>query len=113
MDQELHDGDWLDAKLRDEMSYIDDAGFTAGVLQKLPAAPARRSLRAIILLGAALLASALAYSLSDGAQFLWVTIARTAQLSPVAILALALSTGLLLIAAALYAALSRADAPPI
>ena len=38
MDEKLQE-DWLDARLRDEAPYIDDAGFTARVVQKLPARP--------------------------------------------------------------------------
>ena len=37
MDEQLQE-DWLDRRLREEMPYIDDAGFTARVVQKLPAA---------------------------------------------------------------------------
>ena len=50
IDEQLQ-ADWLDAKLRDEMPYIDDAGFTARVVQQLPARRQRsRLLRAAILL---------------------------------------------------------------
>lgn len=54
--------DWLDAKLRDEMPYIDDAGFTARVAQRLPQPRrASRKLRAAILLVSVFVASAIAY----------------------------------------------------
>jgi hypothetical protein len=62
MGNELEELDWLDAKLRDEMPYIDDAGFTKQVMQKLPAGRrAPRPVRAAILLGATVLACVLAF----------------------------------------------------
>ena len=68
--------DWLDAKLREEMPYIDDAGFTARVMQQLPVQRASSfSLRAAILLVAALVASLSAFYVAgdyviDSAVFL-------------------------------------------
>ena len=54
--------DWLDAKLREEMPYIDDAGFTARVMQQLPAQRASSfPLRASILMVAAVIASLTAF----------------------------------------------------
>lgn len=77
MDEQLQE-DWLDARLRDESSYIDDAGFTAQVMQQLP--PRRRhsaSLRALILCGVTLVACIIAYFvtgrgavLANAAEFL-------------------------------------------
>jgi hypothetical protein len=69
MDEQLQE-DWLDRRLREEMPYIDDGGFTARVVQKLPAAQRDRSFRALILLGITMLASAFAYVISDGGWFL-------------------------------------------
>lgn len=68
MDEQLQE-DWLDRRLREEAIYIDDDGFTARVIQKLPAAQAPRSYRAAILLGLTLIASILTYFLSDGGRF--------------------------------------------
>src|SRR5947209_18033610 len=69
--------DWLDRQLREAAPYIDDDGFTARVLQKLPVARLQRqSLRAMILIGTTLLACALAYVLSDGGRLLDVEIVR-------------------------------------
>jgi len=62
--------DWLDARLREGASYIDDAGFTAQVIQKLPAAHRPRSLRGVILLSITILASIITYVASDGGRFL-------------------------------------------
>jgi hypothetical protein len=54
--------DWLDAKLRDEMPYIDDAGFTARVVQQMPVRKrASRKLRATVLLLATFIASVVAF----------------------------------------------------
>ena len=79
MDENLQE-DWLDARLRDEAPYIDDAGFTARVVQKLPARPVRHSLRAVILLGVTLVASVIAYLLSDGGWFIAEEVTRFARL---------------------------------
>ena len=69
MDEQLQE-DWLDARLRDEAPYIDDAGFTAQVMQKLPARRAARlSFRGTIMLCITLLASALTYVVSGGGRF--------------------------------------------
>lgn len=110
MNNEPND-DWLEAKLREEASYIDDAGFTSSVMQKLPAPSSPRSLRAIILLGAALLASALAYTLSGGGRFVWETMARAALLSPVYLLGVTFAAGLIFTTVALYTAILRSDSP--
>ena len=75
--EQVNQEDWLDKELREATPYIDDAGFTARVLQQLP--PPRRSrdlLRAAILLGMTLLASVLAYVVSGGGRFVSVTIER-------------------------------------
>jgi hypothetical protein len=62
--------DWLDARLRDEAPYIDDAGFTALVVQKLPAQrAAQRSFRGILLLAITIVACVVTYFVSDGGQF--------------------------------------------
>ena len=64
------DDETLDRQLREAMPYIDDEGFTARVMARLPAA--RREpqwLRAMILLGLTLLGSAVAYLVSGGGRF--------------------------------------------
>ena len=76
MDEQLQE-DWLDAKLRDEMPYIDDAGFTARVVQQLPRRRrASRNVRGAILLATTFVASVLAFvfagaSVADAAAFLF------------------------------------------
>ncbi|CAN5462927.1 hypothetical protein BH18VER1_BH18VER1_17340 [soil metagenome] len=70
VDEQLQE-DWLDAQLRDEAPYIDDAGFTANVVQQLPTGRRQsRFARAVILLGVTLLACVAAYVLSGRGQFL-------------------------------------------
>lgn len=78
MDENLQE-DWLDARLRDEASYIDDGGFTAGVVHKLPRR-VRRSYRAAILLGVTLVASVVTYLLSGGGWFIAEGVTRVALL---------------------------------
>ncbi len=79
MDEHLQE-DWLDRRLREEMPYIDDAGFTARVAQKLPAPGSPRSSRAAILIGITVLASLVTYLASDGGRFLIVAAYRLAAM---------------------------------
>jgi len=65
------DDETLDRQLREATPYIDDEGFTARVMAKLPAARCEpRWLRAMILLGLTLLGSGTAYLLSGGGRFI-------------------------------------------
>jgi hypothetical protein len=74
--------DWLDARLREEAPYIDDAGFTALVVQKLPAQHAgRTSFRGVLLLAITLLACVVTYFVSDGGRFV-VSAAQTLSAMP-------------------------------
>lgn len=69
MDEQLQ-GDWLDARLRDEAPYLDDNGFTARVVQQLPARrQSHRSFRAVFLILLTLLASTITYVISGGGKF--------------------------------------------
>jgi len=106
--EQVNQEDWLDKELREAAPYIDDAGFTARVLQQLP--PPRRSrdlLRAAILLGMTLLASVLAYVVSGGGRFVSVTIERLAALPALWVFVLALASSLLVAAVGATAAISR------
>lgn len=103
MDEQLQQ-DWLERRLREEMAYIDDAGFTARVVQKLPAARPRRSYRAAILIGITLVASVIAYFISDGGHFLIVEAYRLATLPAGFVGLLAICGSLLLTAIAASAA---------
>ena len=100
--------DLLDRQLREAALYIDDAGFTARVLRKLPPpSPRRESQRAIIMIGITLLASLLAYIISDSGRFIAVALERLSILPMLWVFALALTTGVLMTAAGLAAALNK------
>ncbi|HWM23829.1 MAG TPA: hypothetical protein VNP98_03325 [Chthoniobacterales bacterium] len=102
--------DLLDARLREEAAYIDDAGFTGRVVQKLPARPVRHWLRAVILLGLTLVASVIVYFLSGDTWFIAEGVARFTLLPlPVIWLCAAAATGLVM-AGGLAAALSKSGA---
>jgi len=61
------DDETLDRQLRDAVPYINDDGFTARVIARLPAAQREPQwLRAMIVLGLALLGTGVAYLLSGG-----------------------------------------------
>jgi len=102
--------DELDRPLREAASDIDDNGFTARVLQQLPAPRrTRRSFRGAVLLAAAVLASALAYVASDGGRFIIVAMERLVMLPAVWLFALALGSGLLVMTAGAVAAIAKAS----
>ena len=104
----ISEEDQLDRQLRDAAPYIDDDEFTGRVLQQLPSPRhARRSLRGAILLGITLLASVLAYVISDGGRFLVVAMARLTTLPAFWLLALAFGCGILVMAGGLVAAVSK------
>ena len=107
----MNQEDWLDRELREAAPYIDDEGFTARVLQQLPAP--RRShdlLRAVILLGTTFLASVLAYVISGGGRFVSETLERLAALPALWVFVLALASGLVIAAAGATAAISGSRA---
>jgi hypothetical protein len=106
MDEQLQD-DWLDARLREESPYIDDDGFTARVVQQLPARRQSRSLRTAILLCATVVASVIAYVLSGGGAFLGETAAFLVAMPLGTVCALAGVAGLLVMVAGAAAALSK------
>ncbi|MEY2564043.1 MAG: hypothetical protein QOH88_2236 [Verrucomicrobiota bacterium] len=106
MDENLQE-DWLDARLREDAAYIDDAGFTAGVLQKLPARPVGHSLRAVILLGVTAVACIVAYLLSGGGWLVAESVTRFAMLPTSIIWSSAAVVSGLVMAGGLAAAMSR------
>jgi len=79
MDENLQE-DCLDARLRDEAAYVDDGGFTANVMRRLPVRRVRHSLRAVILLGGTVVASVITYLLSGGGWFIAEGVTRFALL---------------------------------
>jgi hypothetical protein len=98
----------LDARLRDEAAYLDDDGFTSRVVQKLPTRPVRNWLRAAILLGVTLLASAAAYLLSGGGWFIAEGVTRISLLPLPVIWLCAAAVTLLVMAGGLAAVMSKA-----
>jgi hypothetical protein len=107
---EISQEDPVDRRLRDAAAYIDDDGFTARVLQQLPVPRhARRSLRGAFLLGITLLASVLAYVISDGGRFLVVAMARLATWPAFWLFALAFCSGILVMIVGVIAATAKAS----
>jgi hypothetical protein len=100
--------DALDRQLREAVPYVDDAGFTARVLARLPA-PQRelQSVRGAILLGLTLLGSALAYVLTDSGRFILVSVVRLANLPVVWVFILTFAIGVLAIGGAFAAAMAK------
>lgn len=105
MDENLQE-DWLDARLREEAAYMDDAGFTARLVQKLPPRRVRHSLRAVILLGVTLVASTIAYLLSGGG-FIAEGVTRLALLPLPQLWLCAAGATVLVMAGGLAAAMSK------
>lgn len=109
MDEQLQE-DWLDRRLREEMPYIDDAGFTARVVRKLPAPHSQESFRAVILISITILACVVTYLASDGGRFLIVAAYRFASMPIVFISLVAICGTLAATAVATGAALANSRA---
>jgi hypothetical protein len=109
MDARFED-DALDRQLREAAPYIEDNGFTAGVLAKLPRArQTHDSLRSIILVGVTALGSAAAYTLSGGGHFIAIEMARLMTLPPLSLYAIAVGSGILVMCAGTIAAIAKAN----
>jgi anti-sigma factor RsiW len=105
---EIQQEDSLDRQLREAAPYIDDEGFTARVLQQLPPPRhSRPSFRSAILLAVTLLASVLAYLISDGGRFLVVEATRLTTLPTLWLFVLALGSGILVMAGGVIAAIAK------
>ena len=104
--------DWLDARLREETPYLDDGGFTAQVIRKLPVRRAPNSMRATIIICVTLLASALTYALSDGGRFLISAANRLASMPLLFVCLLVICCSVLLTAVAAGAAIANAREQP-
>jgi len=107
MDEKLQE-DSLDARLRDDAPYIDDAGFTSRVVQKLPARQVRRSYRAFIMLGITLAACIAAFWFAGGTSLAFDAYANMAMLPVMWMWIFAALVGVLVMAGGVAAALSRA-----
>ena len=106
MDEKLQE-DSLDARLRDDAPYIDDAGFTSRVVQKLPARQVRRSYRAFLLLGITLAACLAAFWLAGGTSLAIDTYANVAMMPVTWMWVTAAAAAIVVMAGGLAAALSR------
>jgi hypothetical protein len=106
MEEKLQE-DWLDGRLRDEAPYIDDAGFTSRVVQKMPARQVRRSYRNLILLGITLAACLAAYRLVGGTGFLVEAFTDVAMMPVTLMWVCAAGAAVLVMAGGLAAAVSR------
>ena len=105
---EKNQEEWLDRQLREAVPYIEDDGFTARVLRKLPPAKRRdQSLRSIILIGLTALGSALAYVLSGGGRFVVIEMSRLATIPTLWLFAVALGSGILVMTGGLIASISK------
>ena len=110
MDERLQE-DWLDAKLREEAPYIDDDGFTARVVQKLPAQSRSRSRRSVILLGVTIIASLMAYLVSGRGTFLTDAAAFLVAMPLVTVCAIAGISAFVVMIFGTTAAMSKAREP--
>ncbi len=107
MDDKLQE-DWLDARLREDAPYLDDAGFTSRMVQKLPARQVRRSYRVFILIGLTLVACVAAFWLAGGTNLLFDAFTNVAMLPVMWMWIYAAAAALLVMAGGLAAAMSRA-----
>jgi hypothetical protein len=107
MEEKLQE-DWLDARLRDDAPYIDDAGFTSRVVHKLPAHHVRRSYRAFILIGITLVACLAAFYFAGGTSLFVEGIAFVTMMPPRAMWFYIGTVAMLIMAGSLAAAYSRA-----
>lgn len=106
--QNTSEDELLDRQLREAAAYIDDAGFTRGVMAILPAPRQQRhSARAIILMGLTMLGSIIAYVISDGGRFLIHELMRLAILPMWWLLLGALTSGALVAVIGFAAALAK------
>ena len=102
------DDDTLDRQLRDAAPYIDDEGFTARVIARLPAArPEPRWLRAMVLLGLTVLGSGVAYLLSGGGRFVRAGVIQLSNFPIWLLLVFAFGCGLVIGAFAVIFAIRR------
>lgn len=100
--------DLLDARLREETPYIDDDGFTALVMHRLPARPhSIQTQRSFIILGAAILSVIVAYFASGEGMFVHQAFSHLASLPPLQLLILFVLCGIAMLGSGVWAALAR------
>jgi hypothetical protein len=102
------DDETLDRQLREAAPYIDDEGFTARVMARLPTARREpRWLRAMILIGVTALGSGVAYLLSGGGRFVREGVIELSTFPVWLLLVLAFGCGLLVGAFAVIFAIRK------
>jgi hypothetical protein len=102
----------LDARLRDEAPYIDDAGFAALVMQRLPSRPHSSQMeRSLVILSAAIFAVVIAYFASGEGMFVRQMFVRLTTLPPLQLLTLLVAGGITMLGGGMWAALSRERNP--
>jgi hypothetical protein len=105
--EEMIEEDQLDRQVREAVPYIDDDGFTARVMAKLPAPRrATRSMRGIILVGITAVGSAIAYAISGG-RFVNEAIMRLSTFPIWILLLFTFGCGLVVGACAVIAAIRK------
>ena len=98
----------LDARLRDETPYIDDAGFTARVMQQLPRRRFSWSTqRAFIIFVATIVSVVIAYFASGEGMFVHDAFARISRLQQLQLFLVIVGCGITMTIAGLWVALAR------
>ena len=108
MDEQLQE-DWLDARLRDEAGYIDDAGFTSRVMKQLPPPRQSKWSRSVILFAATLIACAVAFFFAG--DFVLNTAAFLVAMPATTVFAIAGFVALLVMVLGTSVAMARVRAP--
>lgn len=99
----------LDTRLREEMRYIDDAGFTGRVMKQLPRRRfALSTQRNLIVFVATIVSVVIAYFASGEGMFVRDAFARAATLQPLQLLLIICACGTVMTVAGLWTALTRA-----
>src|SRR6202008_2792138 len=100
--------DLLDARLRDETPYIDDAGFTARVMKQLPRRRVSWSTqRSFIILAATIISVVIAYFASGEGMFVHDAFARISGLPTMQLVLVILLCGTAMTIAGLWTAFIR------
>ena len=108
------DDELFDRQLREATPYIEDDGFTARVVQALPATSrARQPVRASILLAATVIASVVAYFVAGGQRLADDWLGQLTALPATWLLAISLSTGVVVGIAGLIAAWVKMHEPDV
>ena len=107
MNGQIQEEDWLDAKLRDEMPYIDDDGFTSRVAHELPVRRRSTKTRSAILLSFSIVAALIAYAIVGGGSFVMDVVGWFAVKPLESLYVITILCGLLVTGVAVFFAVSR------